>query len=906
MSLNHLLDELNKEQLKAACMSQQHALVLAGAGTGKTKTIVARAAYLIANGTPADRIQILAFTRRSASEIVERVKLHLGDEAKNLHASTFHTWCMSLLRRAPAIFGSKGYTVIDRDDQLQLFKIVRGHDHKQSLPKPAMILDLYSFARNTLQPLDEAMAEKLPNYLIHIKEIAEIMVLYENRKKERRYLDYDDILDAVAQRINSSDDAKDWVASHYDYLLIDEMQDTNPLQWQLINPLKNDLTLFCVGDDAQSIYRFRGADFKNIHSFQTRVQGSTVLKLQDNYRSTQEILDPSNWLLRQSPLNYNKVLKSVRGTGETPQIHTFMNEWEEARWIAEHILQNKELGFDWKTNMILVRSGYKGKSIEAALLTKEIPYKFIGGVKLLESAHIRDVLSVLRIVGNQQDEIAWMRFLTLWQGIGEVTANNIIEQVFQLENPEQIIAMLQKEDKVPLLAIKALEVAFEKQNNVASAIQSIFENLEERLSETYEKRDWDKRCRDIPIIIELAKKHTSILAFIEEYLLDPVYTTKLADKPEDEDVVTIITIHSAKGAECERCYVIDVSPGAYPSPHSIGDEEAIEEERRVLYVALTRAKDELIVTRRGHSFWALSEPNTNDDATSENTSYETYFLNELPENLFEEHMHRTSFNTSNQNPKKSNNTNEIQVGINFGNSLNPTLDQKIDVSKTPNNNSSPHQRNPAIQKDLIHQFKQQASAQHKAFLLPANITYEADTNLLKIEYLEARHAFHMQQLQERLPELYKVATALFSADIKIEVSDQFNTEKSISPLQNYDINESTTIEPEVKAEVVKNKLLIEQNPPMEVFTGVNIDNCSAYYDEDRIIYVFGEAITSNQKPLNEYIEIHLTILDTDGEFIGREYTNWTEFGLMQSFQFKVDVSDFKTIPTKIKIYPSNG
>ena len=213
MTIDSLLAELNASQRGAACLPRQHALVLAGAGSGKTKTIVARAAYLISNGTPATRIQIMAFTRRAASEIVERVKMHLGDAAKGLNASTFHAWCMHLMHRAPQTFGCKGYTVIDEDDQLQLFKRVRGARALNELPDSRKIRDLYSLARNTLKSLDSTLQEHAPEIYEHKEAIAEVMLGYEAKKRERKYLDYDDILDVVAQRIEESTEARAWVAS---------------------------------------------------------------------------------------------------------------------------------------------------------------------------------------------------------------------------------------------------------------------------------------------------------------------------------------------------------------------------------------------------------------------------------------------------------------------------------------------------------------------------------------------------------------------------------------------------------------------------------------------------------------------------------------------------------------------
>jgi len=224
----------------------------------------------------------MAFTRRAASEIVERVKMHLGDAAHGLNASTFHAWCMHLIHRAPQAFGCKGYSVIDQEDQQLLFKRLRGIRRQGGLPTASEIHDLYSLARNTLQTLDRILQEHAPEAYKYKDEIGEIMLGYEEKKRERRYLDYDDIIDIVAQRLELSVDTRNWLATLYDHILIEEMQDTNPLQWKLISPLKERVTLYCVGDDAQSIYGFRGADFRNVHTFSSRVPGAITLKLEEN------------------------------------------------------------------------------------------------------------------------------------------------------------------------------------------------------------------------------------------------------------------------------------------------------------------------------------------------------------------------------------------------------------------------------------------------------------------------------------------------------------------------------------------------------------------------------------------------------------------------------------------------
>lgn len=606
MSIENLICNLNENQRVAATFSGNHALVIAGAGTGKTRTIIARAGYLIHSGVPADRIQVLTFTRRSAKEIVERVRVALGDKAEGLNASTFHTWCMTLIRRMPKLFGCVGHTVIDREDQIQLFKRLRGSEKSNPLPTAAMLCDIYSYARNTRSSLTKTLELHYDDQLPAKEKIADVIRSYETKKRERHYLDYDDILDVVATVLKQDVAIRDFISQQYDYLLVDEMQDTNPLQWDLLEPLCNRVRLFCVGDDAQSIYGFRGADFRNVHSFTQRVANSVVLRLEQNYRSTQEILDLSNWLLSQSTIDYNKRLVAVRGKGHKPKLLDFSSEWGEARWIADDIARRRGEGADWAQHMILSRSSFAARAVETTLLARNVPYIFIGGTKLLESAHIRDLLSLLRIVANPLDELAWMRYLTLWPKVGDVTANRVMEKFPATVETDAFISALNSEVtlldecKAAFAGVAALA------NNPGEAYIAAKQALWPILEHTYAK-DWDRRRGDFDLVEKLIKRHTSILAFIEEYLLDPV-STSAVERLENDDVVSIITIHSAKGTEKPVCYVINVSPGSFPSLYSLDNTDEVEEERRVLYVALTRAQDELILSRRRY---ALHSPELN-------------------------------------------------------------------------------------------------------------------------------------------------------------------------------------------------------------------------------------------------------------------------------------------------------
>ena len=630
MSLANLINELNPQQKQAATTETKHSLVLAGAGCGKTKTIVARAAYLIDQGVPANQIQILTFTRRSASEIVARVELALGDAVKGLRASTFHTFCMYLLRRVPKAFGLDQFSIIDRDDQLMLFRLIRGKDDKKNpnaLPKPKELCDLYSFARNTRQKLSLALEKQMPEFLEYKDQIAEVMKEYEARKQARYFLDYDDILAVVASGLAQSEGLSDYVAGLCQHMLVDEMQDTNPLQWAILEPLKDKTSLFCVGDDAQSIYGFRGADFENIHHFKDRVPDAEIFKLEKNYRSTQEILDLSNWLLAQSDIHYDKKLEAYRGDGTKPRMHVFPNEFDEAKWIAidikeRHFLEAKP----WNDHMVLVRSAFAARHIEAAFIQANVPYRFIGGMKLLETAHVKDLLSLLRVIANPLDDIAWMRFLTLWNGVGDVGASKLAQQLVAEPDIEKIIEKLEEFGRIPdntLLIMKQMSVL---KTEVEACVKLGVEAILNQLEENYAKKDWHKRIGDFDLVKQLASKHSQLSEFLEEYVLDPVSISEIERQSQD-DVVTLITIHSAKGTEQKVCYVANVSAGQYPHARAQGHFDEVEEERRVLYVAMTRAKNELILTKQNLSFWANSQ--TDDQGRK----IESYFLNDLNRNL---------------------------------------------------------------------------------------------------------------------------------------------------------------------------------------------------------------------------------------------------------------------------------
>ncbi len=639
------MEELNEQQKYAVTYNGKHLLVLAGAGTGKTRTIIERAKHLIQNGISPSRIMILSFTRKSAREIVSRIKAQSKSiQIEGLTGQTFHSWCMSIIKNNPSIFRQNDYTIIDEDDRESCFKLICGKNLKDksgNTLKSKLILSVYSYAMNAKCNMSEAIRKKIfdnassddehvNSYIQANKSIyEEIIKKYICYKESRKYFDYDDILNVVSKALKSNIEVRNYINSMYDYILVDEMQDTNPLQYELLSSFYENCKLFCVGDDAQSIYGFRGADFNSIHYFTKIVPDSEVCKLTLNYRSTQEILDLSNWLLQKSPLKYEKELIAHRGKGLMPQIVHWRDEWEEANNITDKILESVNiLNYKFSDNMVLARSVWGLRKVEAACIRKDIPYRIFGGTGLMQSRHIRDVVAPMRIVSNYQDEIAWMRYLKLWKGIGEITASKIIGDLILEENLDECLYKLmemnlQEEISSTLVAISDL------QYNPSESISKALHIMKKRLQEIYGD-EWNWRKEDFPILQDVALSSSSISEFVAAYVLDPQLDTTIKNSGKEENHCILSTIHSAKGLESALCYIVNVSTFSFPTSRAIQNgEDSIEEERRCLYVALTRAKDWLYIYRDIASTHILEQHK------EESSDIQYYFLNDLPDSLIE-------------------------------------------------------------------------------------------------------------------------------------------------------------------------------------------------------------------------------------------------------------------------------
>lgn len=607
MSYNSLR-ELNEEQREAVSFDGKHLLVLAGAGTGKTKTIIARALHLLESGVNPSKILILSFTRKSANEIVSRIAA-LNTKSIGISGQTFHSWCMNIIKSNPNIFNREEFTCLDEDDRESAIKLLCGKKFKDKDDKrisPSKIIDVYSYAKNAKCSLSESIrvkiydngnTEGLRDKIAKNKSVYEdVIKKYILYKNDHNYIDYDDILGIVSSVLKNNPKAAQFISQKYEHILVDEMQDTNPLQYELLSSFYNNCHLFCVGDDAQSIYGFRGADFKTIHNFTSIVEESRKTKLSLNYRSTQEILDVSNWLLSQSTIKYDKKLNSFRGNGEKPVLIHVDNNWEEANHITNDILKNiNEKGYEYKDHLVLSRTNSGLKIVESHCLSKKIPYQIFGGTQLMQSKHVRDIMSVLRISANFRDELAWVRYLQLWERIGDVTSARIILSLSKCTTLKECINEI-KGMNLQEEIYKTLELLDGLQYNPSKAIHETVKAMCPRLSVLYKDNNWTSRKKDFVLLEDMAQDKENISAFIAEYVLDPKLEVYNKNAGKNDNIVTLSTIHSAKGLEASNCYIVNVSPFSYPTPRAVlNGIDAIEEERRCLYVALTRAKDKLFI-----------------------------------------------------------------------------------------------------------------------------------------------------------------------------------------------------------------------------------------------------------------------------------------------------------------------
>ncbi len=589
-------------------------LVIAGAGTGKTMTLAHRVAHLIIEGVSPERILLLTFTRRASQEMTRRVENIV--HASTRHSSslpsgglpwsgTFHSIANRLLRRFAHNLGlDPGFSVLDRGDAADMIDVVR-HEQKltkasRRFPKKDTCLAIYSRCVNTQEPLADVLNETYPWCSDWADELAELFRHYVLRKQQSQSLDYDDLLLYWSHLVAEPEFGIE-IGSWFDHVLVDEYQDTNLVQAQILNALKPDgYGVTVVGDDAQSIYSFRAAEVENILGFPDQyIPTAQVITLEQNYRSTQAILDSANCLIAESERQYRKNLFSERKDGGKPRYVTVEDGDAEAEYVVTSILANRELGMELKEQAVLFRGSHHSDRLELELVRRNIPYVKYGGLKFLEAAHVKDLLSVLKWAENPKNEVAAFRVLKLLPGMGPSNAARCFEHL--AVNEHRFTAL--QEFRSPaaaaqewpgfcelLMALSGAEVGDQGWQAQVTQVRHWYQPYLERIYDGLDTRE-----ADLQQLEQISGRYPTRERFLTELTLDPPSAAgDLAGDPLlDEDYLILSTVHSAKGQEWESVFVLNVTDGNFPSEFATGKPEAIEEERRLLYVAMTRAKQSL-------------------------------------------------------------------------------------------------------------------------------------------------------------------------------------------------------------------------------------------------------------------------------------------------------------------------
>ena len=601
--------ELNPQQAAAATHKDGPLLIIAGAGTGKTRTLVYRVAHLIERGVRAERILLLTFTRRAAQEMLSRVERLVGSSSKRVHGGTFHATAHRLLRRyGPAAGLAKEFTIMDQGDSADLMQLSRaqlGYGAKtKRFPKKESLQYVYSRHINTGISIEDIIRDEYPQFIDYLADFGKIYADYTSRKQERNLVDYDDLLLFWALLLEASPELAKKISGMYDHVLVDEYQDTNVLQARILRGMcSSHSNITVVGDDAQSIYSFRGANFRNILDFPKQFEGATTVALEQNYRSTQPILHVTNTLISRAAERFTKNLWTERTGGETPWLVAARDEQQQTQFVVDRILELHEEGTPLHEIAVLFRAGYMSADLEIELTNRKIPFEKWGGLKFLEAAHVKDVLAFLRILENPRDEVSWYRLLLLLPGIGDATARAAIDSMAAAAWESAAFGRYAPPPRaraahaalVDLLdALRNGPVLEEAQVSAEIArVRLLYDNV---LRERYDRVE--PRLADLDQLQIIAGGYPDRATFLSALALEPPQATQ--DLPggskDEDDCLVLSTAHSAKGKEWDAVFVIWAVDGWFPTARCLNSDEETEEERRLMYVALTRARNYLSVT----------------------------------------------------------------------------------------------------------------------------------------------------------------------------------------------------------------------------------------------------------------------------------------------------------------------
>ncbi|WP_435006232.1 ATP-dependent helicase [Tundrisphaera lichenicola] len=604
--------ELNSAQHAAATAPDGYNLILAGPGSGKTRVITYRVAYLIARGVPADSILLVTFTRRAAREMVGRLETLIGPRASQIWAGTFHHIGNRLLRKSAGVLGfGPNFTILDSEDQLDLVRLAMEDagltGSGKLIPKPARVQQAISFAFNVQRPLAEIAVERNPEWAEWLPQLQGTLEAYARRKKSANCMDYDDLLGQWANLIENYPEQRSLQSRMFRHILVDETQDTNLIQARVVETLAREgsKNLTAVGDDAQSIYRFRGANYDNILKFPDRNPGTAIYRLETNYRSTPEIVAFTNASIARNASGFPKTLVSARGKGELPLVVPAADGHEEAEYLGQQILELRDQGVPLGQMAVLYRNHHDSILIQADLVSRGIPYTVRSGLRFFEQAHIKDVLAHCRVLVNPRDEPAWRRLLLLLPGIGPAKAAALCGHLIASSDPLQALATPGSMALLPpkskgffagfVADLRKIE-AVKPESNPAAAIGAILQGgYPDTVKTRYERPD--NRIADIEQLSILASRYDSLDRLIADLMLaGDVYGVDTLGTEDSTDHLILSTIHQAKGLEWSRVFVPRLIEDGFPGARALAEPGGEEEERRIFYVAVTRAMDELYLT----------------------------------------------------------------------------------------------------------------------------------------------------------------------------------------------------------------------------------------------------------------------------------------------------------------------
>jgi DNA helicase-2/ATP-dependent DNA helicase PcrA len=639
--------ELNEQQLAAVTAAPGPLLVIAGAGSGKTRTLIYRVAYLLENGIDPRNILLLTFTNRAAREMLGRVANLLPVDASGLWGGTFHSIGNRILRRHGSALGySSGFTIMDREDQKDLIDAVvisAGIDPKEiRFPKGDVLAEILSFVVNTEKPLEELLAEKFPYFLPLLEKIQDIRERYEKKKKATNSMDFDDLLQKTLSMFQQHERIAEIYRRQFQFILVDEYQDTNKIQADLVDLLARDhRNVMVVGDDAQSIYSWRGANFQNILEFPKRYPEAQVFKIEMNYRSVPEILEVANAAIAANVHQFRKHLSATRESKALRPALVALNDGaEQAQFVAQRILELRDENVDLNDIAVLYRAHYHAIELQLELSRRGIPYQITSGIRFFEQAHIKDVTAFVRFVANPRDEVAFKRMAKLLPGIGNRTAENLwqkwtaivvaagADRGSEKESAAAVPAGLDRGPgttsapagvsdadysfgerllamNVPVKSKKAWEQLAHTLDEIAPAGQpnmpsEMITSVVEAIYDDYAKANftnYELRREDLNQLAIFARQFRDVHEFLSQLaLISNVDAEAASTQISDKEAVNLSSVHQAKGLEFHTVFVIWLTDGMFPSNRSLDTRDALEEERRLFYVAITRARDELYLT----------------------------------------------------------------------------------------------------------------------------------------------------------------------------------------------------------------------------------------------------------------------------------------------------------------------